>query len=700
MADYYYLYKQVATFANLPMVGNNKGDAYVCLDTKRVYIWNGTAWEHDGTIITDGTSSLTIEQVKADTDIADALTKKHTQNTDVYLSTQVTNVLYVDNKRTDTYTANGTITKPFKNIQDAIDAIVDSSSTNKYCIEVAPGAHYTDPITINKIYITFKSSGVQGARITGLVTVTNPEAPTPSQITFNGIRISGGLLCLASDICINVVESFITGSDWIFTPTVSNDDEFLQVFGGVWYVNVTLVDVYAYLMGGGYYSTFDVTNKEFNINNADINNPFQVTLNGTVIASAYGNRAGGSIFTVNSGAILNIDADTEGGSIVTVNSGAIKNQTTKSSNITNDSLVTGATVKDALETLEALVPMPATFQQFEREYLLVGDGWTITHVSDPNNKRIIEVKTSNGGTGTMDITPDNIGDFIQEDNTKTGFIEVLDHNANPIEAFALKNHNPLGVIDGIDSTPVTPGVGYEADTTHYLNGGNNDASIYIDSVDETGAILTLHLVSGGSGYYYGYYSLLGSGDGGAVVSVTSIAPDTYNYDTSKGWYVSTTNASQLNSSSWIGINNLRFDANLAGSYSQSIPVGTQIRYLISMDGRVTWKAWNGSAWVTVNLADIDTDGNTQEEIQSFTIDQWSLLFIAGTFDIVGSLKTTDSTVTPYISEIDVNYIIPGYQGIEDVSININEINATHTLITNISTDTLVGLKANILISQV
>jgi hypothetical protein len=67
---------------------------------------------------------------------------------------------------------------------------------------------------------------------------------------------------------------------------------------------------------------------------------------------------------------------------------------------------------------------------------------------------------------------------------------------------------------------------------------------------------------------------------------------------------------------------------------------------------------------------------------------------------VGSLKTTDSTVTPYISEIDVNYIIPGYQGIEDVSININEINATQTIITNISTDTLVGLKANILISQV
>jgi hypothetical protein len=81
-------------------------------------------------------------------------------------------------------------------------------------------------------------------------------------------------------------------------------------------------------MGGGYYSTFVATNKEFNINNADINNPFQVTLNGTIIASAYGDRAGGSIFIVNNGATLNIDADTDGGSVVTENIGSVINRTT------------------------------------------------------------------------------------------------------------------------------------------------------------------------------------------------------------------------------------------------------------------------------------------------------------------------------------------------------------------------------------
>jgi hypothetical protein len=110
-------------------------------------------------------------------------------------------------------------------------------------------------------------------------------------------------------------------------------------------------------MGGGYYSTFIAENKEFNINNADINTPFQVTLNGTIIASAYGNRAGSSNFILNSGSTLNIDADTYGGSNVTVNSGAILNITTKSSNVKNDSSVTGDTVKDALETLASLDEM-------------------------------------------------------------------------------------------------------------------------------------------------------------------------------------------------------------------------------------------------------------------------------------------------------------------------------------------------------
>ncbi len=141
-------------------------------------------------------------------------------------------------------------------------------------------------------------------------------------------------------------------------PTVPTDDEYLQVFGGLYNVTTTLTNVYTYLMGGGYYCTFTATNCEFNINNADINDPFQVTLNGTIVASAYGDRAGNSKFIVNAGATLNIDADTEGGSVLTLDPAAILNRTTKASNVNNDSSVTGVTVKDALETLDAILPVP------------------------------------------------------------------------------------------------------------------------------------------------------------------------------------------------------------------------------------------------------------------------------------------------------------------------------------------------------
>jgi hypothetical protein len=274
--------------------------------------------------------------------------KFHGKDKDFYLATPVTNTLHVDNKRTDTYVENGSITKPFKTIQAAIDAIVAPSATNKHLIEISPGSNYSDPITINKIYTTFRSCGVQGARISGLVTI---DTPSLSQITFVGLRISGGLSCTVSHICINAIDCNITGSDWNINPAVPTDDEYLQVWGGLFYANCNLTNVYAYLMGGGYYSTFVAENKEFNINNADINTPFQVTLNGTVIASAYGNRAGSSNFILNAGATLNIDADTEGGSVLTLDPAAILNRTTKASNIDNDSVVIGTTVKDALETL-------------------------------------------------------------------------------------------------------------------------------------------------------------------------------------------------------------------------------------------------------------------------------------------------------------------------------------------------------------
>lgn len=391
----------VDTFANLPITGNEQNDARIVNDTHHLYVWSGTTWIDQGDLIdltweaidgkpsstpaniddavtkkhTQGTDQgLDTGGINATTaaDVKDAVSKKHTQNTDLYLATAVTNTLYVDGNRGDTYTANGTITKPFKKIQDAIDAAVSPSATNKYLIDIVPGAYYSDAIIINKAYITFRSCGVQGARISGAITVTNPLDPTPEQITFVGLRISGGLTCLASHIAINCIDCNVTGSAWVMNPNTPTDDEYLQVWGGIWYADVTLTNVYTYLMGGGYYSTWTSTNKEFNINNADINTPFQVTLSGTVIGSAYGNRAGSSAFILNTGSTLYMDADTEGGSVLTMSGGTLV-RTTKASNISNDSLVSGITVEDALDTLKSSINIVSVNAQSDDYTLVLND---------------------------------------------------------------------------------------------------------------------------------------------------------------------------------------------------------------------------------------------------------------------------------------------------------------------------------------
>ena len=74
--------------------------------------------------------------------IDDAVTKKYTQNTDLYLNTQVSITIYVDKNRTDTYTEDGSITKPYKTIQAAIDrvAVLENGATTPRCgIKISAG---------------------------------------------------------------------------------------------------------------------------------------------------------------------------------------------------------------------------------------------------------------------------------------------------------------------------------------------------------------------------------------------------------------------------------------------------------------------------------------------------------------------------------------------------------------------------------
>lgn len=162
-----------------------------------------------------------------------------------------------------------------------------------------------------------------------------------------------------------------------------------------------------------------------------------------------------------------------------------------------------------------------------------------------------------------------------------------------------------------------------------------------------------------------------------------------NYPTDKWYYVSTSSWSQINTSTWESIKSLTF--------WQTTPTNTQIKYLVSIDWRTTWKKWNWSTWITESLTNIATNWNTKTELEALNKDDFNLLFTAWIFDIVADLKTTDNTKTPELIQINIEYYQIWKSKCKDSEITIKTINSTTTTITNDSWWELTKLRANILI---
>ena len=273
--------------------------------------------------------------------------KFHGKDKDFYLATPVTNTLHVDNKRTDTYLENGSITKPFKTIQAAHDSIIGNTSTNKFEIKVARGTKYTETFAYSKDYVMLSSVGL-GATLSGAITITSPH---PTFVDFD-IQ-SAVTLSLASHFSINVINCRVTTGIWNITATAPTGDEYLQVLDNdMWTsrLNATGITGVVGWSGGIIFSgPFNLTNCYFQASGTDIEG---ITINLEAGTNAYlaAILANGLTINLKPGATLNIDADTEGGTTIN-NTGGTLNQTTKASNVKNDSSVTGVTVKNALDNL-------------------------------------------------------------------------------------------------------------------------------------------------------------------------------------------------------------------------------------------------------------------------------------------------------------------------------------------------------------
>ena len=86
---------------------------------------------------------------------------------------------------------------------------------------------------------------------------------------------------------------------------------------------------------------------------------------------------------------------------------------------------------------------------------------------------------------------------------------------------------------------------------------------------------------------------------------------------------------------------------------------TDIRYLLSFDGRQTYKTYDttSGSWITVNTTDIMTQGLTSSELLALRSSEYLLAVDTNyrTLDILVGLITTDEIRTPCIKSIKVSY---------------------------------------------
>jgi hypothetical protein len=283
----------------------------------------------------------------------DAVVKAHTQNTDIYLSTMVTNIIYVDNKRTDTYTETGSLTKPFKTVQAANDSIVGSSSTNRFVIKVSTGLHYPEAIALTKDFTTIEGYGE--TILSGSINITSPH------IRFSNIKIIGPVtLNLANHFLLEAVNCSTGPGVWNITATAPVGDEWLQLSGDVaiWKasINATGITGVSSIAGGYFEGVQTYTNCWVELMG------FETW--GTINLEAGTEATIGAVLPINAtinlktGAILNADATVLGSGLTLNNTGGTLNLLTKANRIANvpAGTIVATNVQDAINALDNTKP--------------------------------------------------------------------------------------------------------------------------------------------------------------------------------------------------------------------------------------------------------------------------------------------------------------------------------------------------------
>ncbi len=360
---------------------------------------------------------------------------------------------------------------------------------------------------------------------------------------------------------------------------------------------------------------------------------------------------------------------------------------------------------------------------------LVNNGTaTFSHASDVDNKRIVQVKEEVTATGATDSSLDfdavDEATYIQENAANTQFVGGVAKLEGVFSGAVGGTNLTSGktVSASTSSQPAINGNDTNNNTFWYTtSGGSNGGWWQVDLGGGAPAVrrATVRWYTTTSSYRCSTFNIEGSNtDGSGYVSVYTgntsadpqeatynFAPNTYRYwrfvcttATNTNYYVVrefrlfealasypltpyyvTTDANTITTSSWTGVTNFDF--------TQTTPALTSIRYLVSFDGKTTWKYWNGTAWTASSLANLQTDGMTEASIEAITSAQWMAAGginsdAAETLDIAFDLDTNDSAVTPSVDQLDITFTTPNYWKINTQNYDIHEYSTTETQVTN------------------
>lgn len=140
-----------------------------------------------------------------------------------------------------------------------------------------------------------------------------------------------------------------------------------------------------------------------------------------------------------------------------------------------------------------------------------------------------------------------------------------------------------------------------------------------------------------------FRALLHSDDGTETPELDNIhVTEPVTYSTTDDLYVDTKAASQIDGTDVIEWSTL--------TDVSDEPANTEIRVLFSVDGRSTWLGWTGSAWDTVVGATTRANATTlANAVANFS----DLPLGSNTLDVRIFLYTTDSSVRPYVANLNV-----------------------------------------------